>query len=672
MQESLIQIERTMTRLTNLLFPFLCIFLFTVSLTAQQHIVPDDFTTIQGAIDAASAGDTIMVRAGSYHEFLVMRKDIILRSEGEVDTTSWLRAERTIIHANGLRDGNGKIPPVVNMADRAVLDGFTVTGMDTVNHHLPGHSHAVQNRGVSGIIRHCIVHSNGSTGIGSHDKDGREANPVVIHNKVYRNFGIGIGFNHTSKGIARHNEVFENREVGIGIQNGAAPLILGNAVYNNGWNGISARQGAWPDIISNNVYGNGVDPTGEGAPPSTGAGIGLDSTGWIARPGETPKRMMIYGNEVDENPSGGIMSRNHAIFVAERNHCGSNGNFQISVTDSSDAWLGTNTLKSTDATVQAGGFVIARGGKASMIYNSAEDYPMAGLVVTAGGIATCTGQRVTECDGAGVHVDGADSRLTIDSSYIRDCDGPAFIIEEGTVDIRKSLLDGNEGGGIFHADALVQFINNTVVSRPNGAGRGIAVNGRSGSICYNNIVAGYTVGFYLEENPVIDYNCTYDNQGYNGPPGTGGAHAISADPRFLDASNSEFFLKPDSPCIDAGHPDPQYNDVDGTRADMGAFPYEETTGIKSTAPRSTPELLAYPTVTRDRVQLRITGGSAAAMRLAVYTLLGESVMMRDFSAGSCSVDLSSLPDGIYILHAQRVDGRESNARPLTTRVQLLR
>ena len=35
--------------------------------------------------------------------------------------------------------------------------------------------------------------------------------------------------------------------------------------------------------------------------------------------------------------------------------------------------------------------------------------------------------------------------------------------------------------------------------------------------------------------------------------------------------NGDNTLKPDSPCIDAGPPDPQYNDRDGSRNDIGMF-----------------------------------------------------------------------------------------------------
>lgn len=48
---------------------------------------------------------------------------------------------------------------------------------------------------------------------------------------------------------------------------------------------------------------------------------------------------------------------------------------------------------------------------------------------------------------------------------------------------------------------------------------------------------------------------------------------INIDPLFINPSNDDYSLQPLSPCIDAGHPDPAYNDVDGTRNDLGAYTY---------------------------------------------------------------------------------------------------
>lgn len=55
-------------------------------------------------------------------------------------------------------------------------------------------------------------------------------------------------------------------------------------------------------------------------------------------------------------------------------------------------------------------------------------------------------------------------------------------------------------------------------------------------------------------------------------PGIGN---INADPLFADPTNGDYHLLPGSPCIDAGDPDSP-PDPDGTLADMGAFPLEQT------------------------------------------------------------------------------------------------
>jgi len=46
---------------------------------------------------------------------------------------------------------------------------------------------------------------------------------------------------------------------------------------------------------------------------------------------------------------------------------------------------------------------------------------------------------------------------------------------------------------------------------------------------------------------------------------------IFAPPSFANAETGDYHLAAGSPCIDAGHPDPAYNDGDGSRCDMGAF-----------------------------------------------------------------------------------------------------
>lgn len=45
------------------------------------------------------------------------------------------------------------------------------------------------------------------------------------------------------------------------------------------------------------------------------------------------------------------------------------------------------------------------------------------------------------------------------------------------------------------------------------------------------------------------------------------------DPQFTGPVSHDYSLQDSSPCIDAGDPDPAYNDPDGSRNDVGAVPY---------------------------------------------------------------------------------------------------
>jgi hypothetical protein len=94
---------------------------------------------------------------------------------------------------------------------------------------------------------------------------------------------------------------------------------------------------------------------------------------------------------------------------------------------------------------------------------------------------------------------------------------------------------------------------------------------------------------------VIDYNDVWGNGSSNNGSGENG---ISADPLFLDPGNLDFRLQYASLCIDAGDPDAVYNDPDGSRNDMGAFP------VQQVPPHAT-EVNLGPAANGDTVHVRI-------------------------------------------------------------------
>ncbi len=539
---------------------------------------------------------------------------------------------------------------MVDCADGSVIDGFTITGMDTVNHHLPGHSHAVQNRGRSGIIKNCIVHGNGSTGIGSHQKDGRPARPVIIHNKVYRNFGIGIGFNHFSEGVCRDNVVFENHETGIGIQNGASPLIEKNTSYANGWNGISARRGAKPVVRHNVVYNNGKNASGD-APPGAGVGIGADSTGWLVQSGDSIRPMIVEGNIVYNNPNGGIMTRNHALTIIRGNKSYDNQPFQIAVSDHSVSTIENNSVFISPASQYKGGGIGVRGGNADIEGNTVSGTDGVGIGVIDGGKARIVDNTISENKLSGVRVDGSASEVSVVRNRLSRNQAAGIILGGGTTVIHHNLVTENAATGIsVEQGATVRVYNNTIIAPEGAGGRGIYATSNADPVV-NNIIVGYTVGIFKDGSRGIDYNCTFGNQGYNGPPGTGGQHAIEADPVFVDPGNGDFHLQASSPCIDTGDPDPMYNDPDGSRADIGCFSYQGTTGFNTppTSPRN--NLTAWPSAATDFVHVSYSapGGKNGSTRVSVYNIAGKKITTLRLTNGTGVWDVRRTPAGMYFL-----------------------
>ncbi len=84
----------------------------------QARHVPDDYATIQGAIDASSPPDTVIVAPGSYAENLVLKDGVIVRSSDGRELTTISSAVSPVVSASGV-------------CDLTRLSGFTVDGQGT-------------------------------------------------------------------------------------------------------------------------------------------------------------------------------------------------------------------------------------------------------------------------------------------------------------------------------------------------------------------------------------------------------------------------------------------------------------------------------------------------------------------------------------------------------------
>jgi parallel beta-helix repeat protein len=87
---------------------------FTASVVSAEVIyVPDDYLTIQAAVDAAGFGDTIIVRDGTYTENIKVNKGVTIKSENG--------AALTTVNAANYEDHVFEVT-----ADYVNISGFTV------------------------------------------------------------------------------------------------------------------------------------------------------------------------------------------------------------------------------------------------------------------------------------------------------------------------------------------------------------------------------------------------------------------------------------------------------------------------------------------------------------------------------------------------------------------
>ncbi|MBL9167136.1 MAG: right-handed parallel beta-helix repeat-containing protein [Verrucomicrobiales bacterium] len=144
--------------------------------------------------------------------------------------------------------------------------------------------------------------------------------------------------------------------------------------------------------------------------------------------------------------------------------------------------------------------------------------------------------------------------------------------------IANNLVISNSGVGIYLAwpdSAGTQVINNTVSGNTDS---GIWCYNGANAIIKNNIFRANVSGISATHGavPQISFNDVVDNTWKNYDSQVGGIANpgpgdISVDPLFDEASSPPFALGIGSHCINAGDPNPIYNDRDGTRNDIGCF-----------------------------------------------------------------------------------------------------
>ena len=204
----------------------------TVTNPTSTIYVPDDYSTIQAAVNAASPGDTIIMRDGTYTENVDVNKDhLTIRSENG--------AEVTFVQA-------AKSNTVFNVIENYVnISGVTVKD--------------ASGEGESGILleeaNHCNIFdnkiSNNEYGITLYSSSSNKITNNIVHSN--QNRGIDVMYS-SNDNIINNNNISDNAE-GIEVYYSKNNTITGNEIISNSkYNGIYLADEADNSNISNNTF----------------------------------------------------------------------------------------------------------------------------------------------------------------------------------------------------------------------------------------------------------------------------------------------------------------------------------------------------------------------------------------------------------------------------------
>jgi nitrous oxidase accessory protein len=240
-----------------LMLGVVCLGSYRTAKGASTIIVPDDYSTIQEAINNAADGNTVFVKTGTYYEHVVVNRTISLLGE-DVSTT--------------IIDGNNTGHVISIVSDNVTLASFTVQrGGGTM---FPDYDAGVSLKNARGCeISGSNIVDNGCFGIhllessqnlvtGNNftrnmwyaiDLTTSNSN-VVSSNTVVFNGNIGVGMHYSSQNNIILENTILNNTCGLDAARASNNAILGNYLANNSETGIWIQDYA----INNAIFGNNV------------------------------------------------------------------------------------------------------------------------------------------------------------------------------------------------------------------------------------------------------------------------------------------------------------------------------------------------------------------------------------------------------------------------------
>lgn len=150
--------------------------------------------------------------------------------------------------------------------------------------------------------------------------------------------------------------------------------------------------------------------------------------------------------------------------------------------------------------------------------------------------------------------------------------------QKSVLSIHNNIIECVEGIYFFY-DCNADIYNNTIVFHDKQSGVGVESRWGNNISFNSNIIVGSStssgIGIYNDGGTPTTVSTSFNNiwnvkEKFRGEVNEGFGN-ISFDPLFVNKEKNDYHLQEGSRCIDAGNFNSNYNDVDGSRNDIGAY-----------------------------------------------------------------------------------------------------
>lgn len=209
--------------------------------------------SIQAGVNKLSAGDTLLVRTGTYTE------QIVINRSGDDKNPITIQAypnERPMISGQGIKLGKNTALVSITRCRYVTFSGFDVQdsrargiSVGTASHVTLDDCHVQQcvANGISvincqdSLVQKCVVHACAQDYISSDPNSvntalyvSRSTNVVVKGNKCYENPAAGIGLFSVLNCVIRENTSYDNRSAQIALSSARDTVVDSNLCYHTG------------------------------------------------------------------------------------------------------------------------------------------------------------------------------------------------------------------------------------------------------------------------------------------------------------------------------------------------------------------------------------------------------------------------------------------------------